>query len=813
VAAARQRPATEAQLLQRALSVVLGDEPQPVLNELNSTATTAALLARSGVATRRAVRQLAGLQLPAGSKPHSMDAGAMAELVTTRQQPSPPSALQPDDLSGDEGDQPVLAGLPVVARRHGRAPVVCPAALLRMHGLPAPAAEAAGTADQLRTDGGTAGGADADGSAAPGAHAAAAVARLPELPCGCPPERCFMPALATMVYNCELHWDSGPPSAPISTPAAPPMAPAAAADAAAALGTLLAAGVVETLPPAALSDPEQVACISPIFVVRRDKLVVQPDETAAAAAGDVALLRIAARRRASQVAERVAAYAAARPAAPPLEWFTHANDYQRTPGKSRIVFDLRGLNHHLRALPFTMASAWDVVRQWRKGAWFVTVDIKGGYYHVRMAPGTRKYLAFKFGGNLYRFKRLPMGLSTAPAIFCALSAALGGMLRRAGVNVGVIYIDDIVIIAPSREEAERALAIIRALFNELNVDIQEPKVQGPAQSVTELGLRLVCQPEGDDYVTVPGEALLAVLTDLAVMDALLAAGPQRAMVPLHFLERLVGRLVWAAAVTPVASALMRPLWRLLYRAPPAGAGGMVSMWHLRRDLQAPIRWWLSDPLLSPTRVMRAPIDAVLSGGAAALRTDASDTNFGGYAVAGALNTSATWPSAVVWGTWHSAYHGGTMPSSAWRELYAIVGTLLTFAATLSGKVLLIFTDNDAVVAAINSARSGRDSSDRLAVAFHRACLAMSIQPVALWLAREKLTLPDAISKCTSLPDVHRSLAQATANAARPTPRVVEVPAFQVPASGDGRIRILPPATGAQSHAWPDALTCRADIFL
>jgi hypothetical protein len=555
-----------------------------------------------------------------------------------------------------------------------------------------------------------------------------------------------------------------------------------------------------------------VQYVSNVFVVYRSKPDIQPHEAAAVTEGNLTELRLLARARAAIVVQRAREYRLRQPGAPAVAWFTHAIDYQRKPGKPRIVFDLRDLDEHLTDLPFRMASAWDVVRQWRKGAWFATVDIKGGYYHVRMDAGVRKYLVFKFDGRYYRFNRLPMGLKTAPAIFCALSAELTRMLRRAGVNVVVTYIDDLIVMADSEANCASALAAITALFAELNVAIQPTKVQGPAQSIVELGLRLVSSSDSDDYVTVPGDTLFNVLIDLAILEALTAAGQHMAMVQRQFMERLAGRLVWVSTTSPMGAAAMRPLWALLHASQPGSAGGMLSTWNLRRDLRAPVAWWLDDVLCSPTRVMRAPLDALAAGNAAALRTDAGDQFYGGFVVHSFTDTSYKAPQHACWGTWRTSFSGGSQPSSEWRELFAILAALLTFNAFLRGKLLLFLCDNAAAVAALNAGRSGRDSADRLAMAIRRAGLVFGVDFVALWVAREAMTLPDALSKSLSLSMAQSSMDAYAAAQGQSAPRVAATPGFAIPAHGDGRIQI---AEQRPRHGgfWWDDFPLRSSLFL
>ncbi len=72
--------------------------------------------------------------------------------------------------------------------------------------------------------------------------------------------------------------------------------------------------------------------------------------------------------------------------------------------------------------------------------------MKDTYYQVLLDEPSRDLTTFTEGINLYRFKRLPFGLSCSPAILSRqLQTALAPLLKAEWIKT---YLDDVIICAP-----------------------------------------------------------------------------------------------------------------------------------------------------------------------------------------------------------------------------------------------------------------------------------------------------------------------------------------------------------------------------
>ena len=85
-------------------------------------------------------------------------------------------------------------------------------------------------------------------------------------------------------------------------------------------------------------------------------------------------------------------------------------------GSWRPVSDLSLLNLKVLKTSFKMQTLQSVLSV-QRGDRMVSLDLKDAYLQVPVHPDSRKYLRFVAFGQVYQFKALCFGLSTAPQVF------------------------------------------------------------------------------------------------------------------------------------------------------------------------------------------------------------------------------------------------------------------------------------------------------------------------------------------------------------------------------------------------------------
>ena len=158
-------------------------------------------------------------------------------------------------------------------------------------------------------------------------------------------------------------------------------------------------------------------------------------------------------------------------------------------GGYRPIINLKPLNRQFISAPhFRMDTVKDVSNLLRPGDWAVSIDLKDAYFHLPIHRSSRHFLRFIWRKKLYEFLVLCFGLCTAPFIFTKITKPLAAFLRAKGIRV-IFYLDDVLVIASSKEECLMFLAIVLKTFQNAGFIINWKKSSLlPAQRFLFLGL-------------------------------------------------------------------------------------------------------------------------------------------------------------------------------------------------------------------------------------------------------------------------------------------------------------------------------------
>ena len=93
--------------------------------------------------------------------------------------------------------------------------------------------------------------------------------------------------------------------------------------------------------------------------------------------------------------------------------------------------------------------------------WFSTLDLKSGYWQVKMAENDKEKTAFTAGEGLWQFTVMPFGLANAPATFERLMEQI---LQGLPWTVCLVYLDDVVMHAKTlADEFENLRTVFQRL--------------------------------------------------------------------------------------------------------------------------------------------------------------------------------------------------------------------------------------------------------------------------------------------------------------------------------------------------------------
>ena len=166
-------------------------------------------------------------------------------------------------------------------------------------------------------------------------------------------------------------------------------------------------------------------------------------------------------------------------------------------GNCRFSIDFRRLNFVTIKDAYLLPRIDDTLDALSGSLWFNTLDLASGYWQIKFSDRSKKKSAFVTPHRgLFHFKVMPFGLTNAPATFQILIAkALFGLTPEKCL----CYLDDIIIIGRTFEEALENLQLVFQRLREANLKLKpkkcflfQPKVTYLVHFVSESGIS--CDP-------------------------------------------------------------------------------------------------------------------------------------------------------------------------------------------------------------------------------------------------------------------------------------------------------------------------------
>lgn len=101
----------------------------------------------------------------------------------------------------------------------------------------------------------------------------------------------------------------------------------------------------------------------------------------------------------------------------PTTWVSPLVVVGKANGEPRVCLDLRRVNEAVLRERFPMPAVDDLLARIGKGKVRSRLDVRDAFLQTELAPESRDITTFITSRGLFRFKRLPFGLVSAPEIF------------------------------------------------------------------------------------------------------------------------------------------------------------------------------------------------------------------------------------------------------------------------------------------------------------------------------------------------------------------------------------------------------------
>ena len=143
-------------------------------------------------------------------------------------------------------------------------------------------------------------------------------------------------------------------------------------------------------------------------------------------------------------------------------WAKAVVPVQKKDGGLRFCIDLRKLNNWTVKDAYSLPWIGKTLDSLQGSKWFSSLDLKSGYWQVKMDEESKQLTAFTVGPLVfYECERMPFGLTNAPATFQRLMETCLGDLN---LHWCIIYLDDIVIFS---KDLASHLEGLEAVFQKL----------------------------------------------------------------------------------------------------------------------------------------------------------------------------------------------------------------------------------------------------------------------------------------------------------------------------------------------------------
>lgn len=134
---------------------------------------------------------------------------------------------------------------------------------------------------------------------------------------------------------------------------------------------------------------------------------------------------------------------------------------------------------------YPLPTVQDLFSTLAGGTVFTKIDLKQAYQQLEVDEGSQEHLTINTHKGLYRFTRLPFGVSSSPSIF---QAKMDQILQ--GLSNTICYLDDISVTGKNEAEHLKVLEEVLKCLQDHGIKVHQEKCQFLQQSVEYLGHKI-----------------------------------------------------------------------------------------------------------------------------------------------------------------------------------------------------------------------------------------------------------------------------------------------------------------------------------
>ena len=171
-----------------------------------------------------------------------------------------------------------------------------------------------------------------------------------------------------------------------------------------------------------------------------------------------------------------------RPSASP--WSSPVLLLEKPNGEFRFCVDYRRLNAETKKDAYPLPRIDETLDALGNATWFSTLDLQSGFWQIPVREQDQEKTAFATHHGHWEFRVLPFGLANSPASFQRLMDLVLSGLHWTHC---LVYMDDVVVFAPTVEEHLRRLDLVLGRIAKAGLTLKPSKCQWMQRSVKFLG--------------------------------------------------------------------------------------------------------------------------------------------------------------------------------------------------------------------------------------------------------------------------------------------------------------------------------------
>ena len=154
-------------------------------------------------------------------------------------------------------------------------------------------------------------------------------------------------------------------------------------------------------------------------------------------------------------------------------------------GSLRFCIDFCHLNARTKKDTYPLPRMQETMESMVGARHFSCMDLKSGFWQVKMDEESRQYTAFTVGSKgFYEFLCMPYGLCNAPATFqCLMQNCLGEL----NLTYALVYLDDVIVFSKTEDEHLVHLHTILERFMENGLKLKPSKCNFFCTEINYLG--------------------------------------------------------------------------------------------------------------------------------------------------------------------------------------------------------------------------------------------------------------------------------------------------------------------------------------